>query len=64
MAPVSPAEAAHETRVATRLLLFALALLVIAALAFVIWGLPALAMIGLVGTLTVFVLLIAYAAGL
>lgn len=60
---IDPAEARRENRTAAGLLIFALVLVLISAAATAIWGLAALAIIGLVGTLTVFAILIAYAAG-
>lgn len=53
-----------EARTANFLFAFALVLLVAVVVSVLIWGLPALAMFGLAGTLAVFVMLIAYAAGL
>lgn len=53
-----------EARTATILFAFALTLLVAVLGSLLIWGLPALAMVGLGGTLAVFGMLIAYAAGL
>ena len=60
---VDPIEARQEARTAAKLLMFALALVVFAVVTTAIWGLPALAMIGLAGPVTVFGVLIAYAAG-
>lgn len=60
----SPADDLSEKR--TALFLFGFALVVVAALVvgFLIWGLPALAMIGLAATLLMYGMLAAYAAGL
>ncbi|MDS9468063.1 hypothetical protein RGQ15_10845 [Paracoccus sp. MBLB3053] len=60
---IDPAEARKEARTAAVLFLFVAALIVISALATAIWGLAALNLIALVGTLAVFGVLVAYAAG-
>lgn len=59
-----PVHSSAETRTATLLFAFALVMVAITAVSMLLWGLPALAMIGLAGTLAVFGMLIAYAAGL
>ncbi|WP_134679383.1 hypothetical protein [Paracoccus ravus] len=58
-----PAETLAEARMTRVLFLFVLALVAVAVIATTLWGLPALAMIGLIGTLAVFGMLLAYAAG-
>ncbi|MTH78822.1 hypothetical protein [Paracoccus aestuariivivens] len=60
---LDPAEARSEARIAAGLFLAVLVLIVIAALATAIWGLAALTLIALAGTVTMFGILIAYAAG-
>ena len=52
-----------ENRIAARLLLGVAVLLAVVVVAVVIWGLPALTMIGLGATAIVLLLLLAYAAG-
>ncbi|MFO1138847.1 MAG: hypothetical protein U1E41_07220 [Paracoccus sp. (in: a-proteobacteria)] len=64
MEHASEAELRSEAQTANLLLVFALGLVVLAAIAFLLWGLPALTMIGLVETVAVFGMLIAYATGL
>lgn len=57
------ADALAESRTARFLFVFALLVLVAGAVGFALWGLPALAMIGLAATVLVFGMLAAYAAG-
>ncbi|SIP86996.1 hypothetical protein SAMN05421641_10195 [Paracoccus thiocyanatus] len=61
--PLTPAQARSEARTATFLYLFALMVVVLAVVGILIWGLPALGLIGLAGTVLMFVMLAAYAAG-
>ncbi|MFC3570968.1 hypothetical protein [Paracoccus sp. TOH] len=65
--PLTPAEAAAqnraEARTARSLFSFALLVVVLSAVCLVLWGLPALSLIGLAATVLVFVMLAAYAAG-
>ena len=63
MEHASEAELRSEAQTANLLLVFALGLVVLAAIAFLLWGLPALTMIGLLATLSVYVMLVAYATG-
>lgn len=58
-----PSSAQTEARTASFLFTFALVLLAVTLVLVLIWGLPALAMLGLAGTLAMFCMLIAYAAG-
>lgn len=57
------ADAIAESRTARFLFIFALLLVVALVVGFALWGLPALAMIGLAATVLVFGMLAAYAAG-
>ena len=57
------AESRREDRIAARLLIGVLLLVVLAAAATYLWGLFALTMIGLAATAVVLVLLVAYAIG-
>ncbi len=59
----SPADAIAERRTARFLFIFALLVVVAMVVGFALWGLPALAMIGLAATVLVFGMLVAYAAG-
>ena len=63
MAQASQEELRSEARTATMLLFFALTLVVLGVIAFLLWGLVALTMIGLAATATVYAMLIAYAVG-
>lgn len=56
-------EAQAENRIAVRLLLGVVVLIVLVAGAVTIWGLPALAMVGLAASALMLLLLVAYAAG-
>ncbi|WGR63282.1 hypothetical protein E3U26_21660 (plasmid) [Paracoccus ferrooxidans] len=62
--PLTPAEAQAEARTATALYIFALLVVVLAVVGVLIWGLPALGILGLAATLLMFLMLGAYAAGL
>ncbi len=53
----------QENRIAARLLIGVVLVAALVAVAVVIWGLPALTMVGLGATSLVMLLLIAYAAG-
>lgn len=57
------AQLQSDNRFANLLFLFAAMLVVLSLIALALWGLPALAMIGLAATVAVFFMLIAYAAG-
>lgn len=65
--PLTPAEAAAqdraEARTARSLFAFALLAVVLSVVCLVLWGLPALNLIGLAATVLVFAMLAAYAAG-
>lgn len=56
-------QTAREHRIAKMLYLVVLAVLVVVILAVMIFGLPALGIAGLIGTVVMFALLLAYAAG-
>ncbi|RCW78027.1 hypothetical protein [Paracoccus lutimaris] len=64
MGQASQEELRSEARTATLLFFFALTVLVLGVIAFLLWGLPALTMIGLAATAGVYGMLVAYAAGL
>ncbi len=64
MGQASQEELRSEARTAARLFFFALTVLVLGVIAVLLWGLPALTMIGLAATLAVYGMLVAYAAGL
>lgn len=63
MDQTSHAEQQSDNRFANMLFLFAAMVVVLSLIALALWGLPAIAMIGLAATLAVFFMLIAYAAG-
>lgn len=67
-APAQNADALRESqaedRIAARLLVGVVLFLAIVAVSVVIWGLPALTIVGLGATALVLLLLVAYAAGL
>lgn len=60
----SQEELRSEQRLASILFLFAATVLVLGVISLLLWGLPAIAIIGLIATLAVFGMLLAYAAGL
>lgn len=64
MKPANQAELDAENRLASILFFFAATVLVLGAISFLLWGLPAIAIIGLIATVAVFLMLLAYAAGL
>lgn len=64
MGQASQEELRSEARTAALLFSIVLTVLVLGAIAFLLWGLPALTMIGLVATAGVYGMLVAYAAGL
>ncbi|WP_374635871.1 hypothetical protein [Paracoccus sp. (in: a-proteobacteria)] len=64
MGQASQEELQSEARTAARLYFFVLTVLVLGVIAVLLWGLPALTMIGLAATLAVYGMLVAYAAGL
>ena len=57
------AQLQSDNRFANLLFLFAAMLVVLSLIALALWGLPAIAMVGLAATVAVFFMLIAYAAG-
>lgn len=57
------AQLQSDNRFASLLFLFAAMLVVLSLIALALWGLPAIAMVGLAATVAVFFMLIAYAAG-
>ncbi|CAM3010194.1 hypothetical protein SAMN04488021_1258 [Paracoccus aminovorans] len=59
----TPADERAETRTARFLFVFALLVVAAAVVGFLLWGLPALAMLGLAATVLVYGMLAAYAAG-
>ncbi len=63
MGQASEAELRSEARTANKLFFFAFMLVAVGVVAFLLWGLPALTMIGLLATLSVYVMLVAYATG-
>ena len=63
MEHASEAELRSEARTANKLFFFAFMLVAVGVVAFLLWGLPALTMIGLLATLSVYVMLVAYATG-
>lgn len=62
-AHIDPETEQDEAQTTARLFTFAIALLVVAIVGAMLWGLPALTMLALAGTVTVLGFLIAYAAG-
>ena len=64
MGQASQEELRSEARTATRLFMFVFTVLVLGVIAFLLWGLPAVTMIGLAATAAVYGMLVAYAAGL
>lgn len=64
MGQASQEELRSEARTAALLFSIVLTVLVLGVIAFLLWGLPALTMIGLVATAGVYGMLVAYAAGL
>ena len=64
MGQASQEELRSEARTATRLFMFVFVVLVLGVIAFLLWGLPAVTMIGLAATAAVYGMLVAYAAGL
>lgn len=64
MEPANLAEQKAEKRLEVILFFFAAIVLVLGVISLLLWGLPAVAIIGLIATLAVFVMLLAYSAGL